>query len=72
MNWQMLGALGEFFGALGVIATLGYLARQVRESTAASRQAEQQHIWEQNTQFLSQLATRLRTVTAVGKGDGWG
>ncbi len=57
MNWEMLGALGEFFGALGVIATLGYLAKQVHESTGASRQSAQQNLWEQNTQFLSQLAT---------------
>ena len=46
MNWEMLGAMGEFFGALGVIATLRYLARQVHESTRASLQVEQQHIWE--------------------------
>ena len=74
MNWEMLGAMGEFFGALGVIATLGYLARQVHESTKASLQAEQQHIWEQNTQFLSQLATdrelsRLWVRGMVGDSD---
>jgi hypothetical protein len=40
MNWEMPGAMGEFFGALGVIATLRYLARQVHESTRASLQAE--------------------------------
>ena len=57
MNWVMLGALGELFGAFGVIATLGYLAMQIRASTRASRQAAQQNVWEQNTQFLSQLST---------------
>jgi len=53
----MLGGLGEIFGALTVIATLVYLAKQVGESTRASRQAAQQDLWEQNNKFLSQLAT---------------
>ena len=63
MNWEMLGALGEIFGAVGVIATLGYLARQVRGGTYASRQAAQQDVWEQNTQFLSQLATDRESLS---------
>ena len=33
MNWNMLGALGEIVGALGVIVTLLYLARQVRAAS---------------------------------------
>jgi hypothetical protein len=32
MDWQMIGALGETLGALGVILTLGYLASQIRSS----------------------------------------
>jgi len=34
---QMLGNLGEFIGAIGVVATLGYLAIQVSQSTRVSR-----------------------------------
>ena len=30
MNWEAVGAVGEVLGALGVIATLGYLAVQIR------------------------------------------
>lgn len=33
MNWDMIGAVGEVVGALGVIATLLYLARQVRSAS---------------------------------------
>jgi hypothetical protein len=37
MNWDALGALGETVGAIAVVATLIYLARQVRQSVAFSR-----------------------------------
>ena len=32
MNWEALGAIGELLGAIGVIATLGYLAFQIRQN----------------------------------------
>lgn len=32
MNWEAFGAIAEMFGALGVIATLVYLALQIRQS----------------------------------------
>ena len=34
---QLLGNYGEFFGSIAVVATLVYLARQVRESSKLSR-----------------------------------
>ena len=39
MNWEALGAIGEIFGAIGVIATLVYLATQIRQNTRAIRGA---------------------------------
>lgn len=36
MNWDAIGAIAEAFGAAGVIASLLYLAVQVRASTRAS------------------------------------
>ncbi|MGD8832898.1 MAG: hypothetical protein PVF57_19995 [Pseudomonadales bacterium] len=35
MNWQAIGAIGEVAGAIGVILTLAYLARQMRINTIA-------------------------------------
>ena len=32
MNWEAIGAIGELLGAIGVIATLGYLAFQIRQN----------------------------------------
>ena len=37
MNWDAFGAIAELMGAFGVIATLGYLAVQLRHNTAALR-----------------------------------
>lgn len=36
MNWDALGAIGEILGALVVVATLLYLARQVSQQGAAA------------------------------------
>lgn len=35
MNWDAIGAIGEIVGALAVVITLFYLARQVRQNTTA-------------------------------------
>lgn len=37
MNWDALGAIGETLGAIGVIVTLIYLARQISQNTRAMR-----------------------------------
>lgn len=34
MNWEMVGAISEVIGALGIIVTLAYLALQVRQNSA--------------------------------------
>lgn len=36
MNWEAIGAIAESIGALGVIASLLYLAGQVRSGTRAA------------------------------------
>ena len=60
---QMLGNFGEFVGAIAVVATLGYLAVQVRDSKAATEantkqltammEAEMTSHWLSNTQSLA-------------------
>jgi len=37
MNWEAVGAIAELAGALGVIASLVYLATQIRQNTRALR-----------------------------------
>ena len=33
MDWDAIGAIGEIVGAVAVVATLGYLALQIRQNT---------------------------------------
>ena len=40
MNWEAIGAIGELAGAIAVVATLFYLARQIRQSNAQGRRGE--------------------------------
>ena len=44
MNWEALGAIGEIVGAVAVIATLGYLAVQIRQNTRSVRAATLQSV----------------------------
>jgi hypothetical protein len=37
MNWEAIGAIGQVVGAFGVIASLLYLAAQIREEAKAKR-----------------------------------
>ena len=35
MNWDAIGAVAELLGAIGVIASLIYVATQIRRNTSA-------------------------------------
>lgn len=35
MDWEAIGAIGEVFGAFGVLVTLGFLLQQLRQNTRA-------------------------------------
>ena len=39
MNWEAIGATGEVLGAITVVATLFYLASQIRQNTRAQENA---------------------------------
>ena len=46
MNWEAIGAIGEVLGAVGVIASLIYLAIQVRQNTRSVEAATYQSVAE--------------------------
>ena len=46
MNWDAIGAIGEIIGAIAVVATLGYLAVQIRQNSTQARLSSVQASWE--------------------------
>ena len=64
----MLGAVGEILGALGVIATLGYLASQIRESTRAAKARAAGELLDLNHGFLAQLAQSVESAALWRRG----
>ena len=57
MNWTAIGATGELFGAIGVIASLLYLARQMKSAAADTRRATAQAVF-------TKLNTAFETISA--------
>ncbi|MDH3469619.1 MAG: hypothetical protein OES26_27665 [Gammaproteobacteria bacterium] len=57
MNWEAIGAIGEILGAAGVIATLAYLAVQIRQNTKTARAATRQELAGQMQMLASDLVT---------------
>ena len=55
MNWDALGAIGESIGAAGVIASLLYLAVQVRANTRAAAVEAKLESTRLLTEFTDQL-----------------
>ena len=71
MNWEAIGAVGEVAGAIGVIATLTYLAVQIRQNTKAIRGATLDSITEHQQfelRWSSDIGTSFRkSIEAPGE-----
>ena len=46
LNWDAIGAVGEILGAIAVLATLLYLARQIKQSTVMLRSQSRRQVLE--------------------------
>jgi hypothetical protein len=68
VDWAMVGAIGEILGAAGVIATLGYLAVQIRGSAREARRAAMQEVIDQSADLLERIGTSAETTVAWMKG----
>lgn len=55
MNWEAIGAIAESVGAFGVIATLIYLAIQIRSNTQENRLAATADISHEYNTFLQHI-----------------
>jgi hypothetical protein len=56
MNWDALGAIAETLGALGVIATLGYLALQIRQNNNQLRGSATSAVYEYQRSLTEMLS----------------
>lgn len=53
MNWDAIGAISEFLGAAGVIATLIYLAAQIRQSSRVELAKSEREIMDSWNQVMA-------------------
>jgi hypothetical protein len=51
LNWEAVGAIAELLGAMGVIASLIYLAFQIRQNTQSSKAATFQSVTSDALQY---------------------
>lgn len=68
MNWEAIGAVGEVLGALGVIATLGYLAVQIRQNTRSIRDSAFQGISGSVGELTKLLGTNPQSSAVLRRG----
>lgn len=56
MNWEAFGAIGEILGAIAVVVTLFYLARQIRQNTLATRAETTKDLYLASVTSIMELA----------------
>jgi hypothetical protein len=56
VNWDAVGAVAELLGGVATVATLAYLAVQIRQATAATRAEIRQSIADSQIHYLNARA----------------
>jgi hypothetical protein len=69
MNWNAIGALGEIAGAIAVVLTLAYLARELRQNSRAVAITVSQSTTSNWNQWSEMLATSPDLADVVVKGN---
>jgi hypothetical protein len=67
MNWDAIGAIGEIVGALAVLATLIYLAIQVRQNSELQRAQTHQQLAQERTLNMRMLIQDREVRHATAK-----
>jgi hypothetical protein len=68
MNWDAIGAVGELVGAGAVVATLFYLAVQVRQSNGLARRSEMNTGQDQISRWRMALASNRQLAEVFANG----
>ena len=66
---QLLGNIGEFVGAIAIVATLVYLAMQVRQNTDMMSVGNAQHFVDFNISLVGPIVTNRELADLWIKGD---
>jgi hypothetical protein len=56
MNWDAIGAGAELLGAIGVILTLVYVAKQIQQNTGAMRSLTHQQLFDTTVEVNDKIA----------------
>ncbi len=71
INWDAIGAIGDFAGSIGVFISLVYLAIQMRHSAAETRDASIHSVMELAIQFRAEsysgALAEIRLKAAMGE-----
>ena len=70
MNWDAIGAVGEIVGALAVVATLGYLAIQIRSAHRTAADTNRQSRATGVRDMMLTVATNAEARSAWQKATG--
>lgn len=68
MDWDAIGALAELVGAVGVIASLVYLASQIRQNTNAMRGTAHESSVARNTSWTIAIGSSAQVAALLTKG----
>ena len=68
MNWEAIGAVGEILGAIAVVATLAYLAVQVKQTNRATKMSSEQAVFTNFVGLTADLINDNETIGVIRKG----
>jgi hypothetical protein len=69
VNWDAIGAVAELAGAIGVIASLAYLANQIRQNSKSIRAESVRQLLGHSSQLYMSVATSAELVDAQVRGQ---
>ena len=67
MNWEMIGSIGEITAALGVILSLIYVGRQLKQTNAIARSSFRQELGSQANNWAMSIASSPSLAEALAK-----
>ena len=68
MNWEAISAIGQLVGALAVVISLIYLAREVHSNAHATRHAEMRSTLDLVIQFTQQITAQADLAELRSRG----